>query len=156
MLSSSCSMRLSFVITLQSLPLPNEDFGRPNEPFRVRFRSTFQAREHARAHTLDHTHTHTRTRTRTRTRKHARTPPPRIVEKCFESALGTVRSVFQNLRLGSIKLQKNIASQKTQHITSSHLACYYLFTKIVASCDSIPWKPTRRIACYYLCIILQT
>jgi len=33
---------LSFVIILQTLPIPNEDFGRPNQPFRTQFRSTFQ------------------------------------------------------------------------------------------------------------------
>jgi len=30
----------------------------------------------------------------------------RIVEKCFENALGYIRSTFQNLRLGSIRLSK--------------------------------------------------
>jgi len=37
---------LSFVIILHSLCSPNEDFGRPNQPFRVRFRSTFQGCEY--------------------------------------------------------------------------------------------------------------
>ncbi len=37
---------LSFVTILQTLPLPNEDVGRPHKHFRVRFRSTFQGREY--------------------------------------------------------------------------------------------------------------
>jgi hypothetical protein len=58
--------------------LPNEDFGRPNQPSGTRFRSIFKG-----VSTLFGL---------------------RIVEKCFENALRTVGSAFQNLRLGSINL----------------------------------------------------
>jgi hypothetical protein len=63
----------------------------------------------------------------------------RSFEKCFENAFPNVRSDFQNLRLGSMKLlQKIVASQKTQHI-ASHVATIFcnhlakLLQKTVAS-----------------------
>ena len=39
--------RRFWIYLLPSLPLPNEDFGRLNQPFRMRFRSTFQGREYS-------------------------------------------------------------------------------------------------------------
>jgi hypothetical protein len=65
---------LSFVIILQTLCSPNEDFGWPNERLGTHFRSTFQ---------------------RVSTRFGLRS-----FEKCFENAFPNVRSDFQNLRLG--------------------------------------------------------
>jgi len=41
--SSFQNLRLGSI----NLPLPNEDFGSPNQPFRMRFRSTFQGREYS-------------------------------------------------------------------------------------------------------------
>jgi hypothetical protein len=75
------------MIVLQSLPLPNEDFGRSNKSSECVFEALFKG---------------------VSTRFGLR-----IVEKCFENSFGKVGSAFQNLRLGSIKLlQKIVASQK--------------------------------------------
>ncbi len=83
----------SFVINLQSLCSPNEDFGKPNERLGTSFPSPFQICEYFIWATY----------LWNGLRKH---DPKR--------SFG-----LQNLRLGSIKLlQKIIASQKNQHIAS--------------------------------------
>jgi hypothetical protein len=40
-------LKLSIRPRTLTLPLPNEDFGRPNQPFRMCFRSTFQGHEYS-------------------------------------------------------------------------------------------------------------
>ncbi len=81
----------------------------------------------------------------------------RSFKKYFENAFPNVRSDFQNLRLGSIKLlQKIVASQKIQHIT----CCYYLLwssCKVVTKDSSIQENPTHvaTIFCDHLAKLLQ-
>jgi len=45
-MSGMFSEAVSFNCPLNNLPLPNEDFGRSNQRFRMRFRSTFQGCEY--------------------------------------------------------------------------------------------------------------
>ncbi len=85
MRSSYCELNGQIVMRSSScdskFPLPNEDFGRPNEPFRV----CFPGKHFSSAWVLYLGH------------ESLKSASP-------GNALGTVRSVFQNLRLGSIKL----------------------------------------------------
>jgi hypothetical protein len=73
--------------------------------------------------------------------------------KYFENAFPNVRSDFQNLLLGIIKLQKIVASQENQHIT----CCYYLLLsscKVVTKDHSIA-EPCVLLSCNHLAKLLQ-
>ena len=94
---ASCSMLLPFVIILQTLCSPSEDFGSPNEPLGRSVRGTFQ-------------------------RAVAQVGYSHSLEKCLEKTFPTVRLDFQNLRLGEHKLVT-----KPQHQSDQLTRCVRVF-----------------------------
>jgi hypothetical protein len=68
--------------------------------------------------------------------------------KCLQNFWGTYFSTFQNLRLGSIKLLQKIIASHKNYYPCNHLA--KSLQKFIAS------RKTQHIACYSLCIVLQS
>ena len=143
------------VIILQSLPLPNEDFGRSDERFRISrrqlgplFFDNLHFEHFDKNFNLDSWLELLSKWSKWRLSKKRGLVAEgcseclfealfkgvstrfglQIVETCFENAFWNVCPTVQNLRLGSIKLlQKIIASQNNQHIAShATIFCYHL------------------------------
>ncbi len=108
-----------FVTTLCS---PNEDFGWPNERLGTHFRSTFQ---------------------RVSTRFGLRS-----FEKCFENAFPNVRSVIQNLRLGSINFARWL-----QKIVASYDEMCWFFWDATIFCNNFARWLQKIVACDAMCWI---